>query len=156
MARIHELMTARYWHANESVLTLGGLMLPGCVVGLLVVIGGCPLAGSVYEDELVAGYVVWAADVIEQAAIFLKDEDGQGGIQVVPPMVFTYGWNDEFIIAKRRPAEYGKMTGSTTQSYIIVVQNRQTHGPLTEDEFVKLRLELHVPSELSFAKTTRL
>ena len=130
-------------------------MIP-CVAALLIAAAGCPFQGSVYEDELVAGYVIWASDVIEEAAIYLKDRNGRGGVQVVPAMVFAYGWNDEFILAKRRPAEYGKIIGSTTQWYIVVVRSRQTHGPLSEDEFQTLRAELQVPSELSFPKTTRL
>jgi hypothetical protein len=124
-----------------------------CAIVLLVVVGGCPFGGEVYEDDLVAGYVVWASDVIEDAAIFLKDPDGRGGVQVVPPMVIAYGWNNEFIIAKRRPAEHGRITGKTTEWYIIQVGNRRTHGPLSEDEFSKLRTELRVPSELSFTTT---
>jgi hypothetical protein len=120
------------------------------------VAGGCPFAGEVYEDDLVAGYVVWTADVIEQAAIYLKTADGRGGVQAVPAMVFAYGWNNESIIAKRRPSDDGKITGNTTEWYIIVVRDRRTCGPLSEDQFEKLRTELHVPAELSFTKITSL
>ncbi len=122
------------------------------LVVLLGLIGGCPFQYPVYWDDLVAGYSVCAADVKEQAAIFLKDRDGRGGIQVVPPMVFAYGWNDDFIIAKRLPADYGKITSSTTHWYIIQVHNGKVYGPLNEGEFQRLRTELGMPAELSFSK----
>lgn len=126
-----------------------------CVVTILIAVGGCPFQGLVYEEDMVAGYAVWATDVIEDAAIVLKDE--HGGLVVVPPMVFTYGWNHEFIIAKRRRVDdYGKSTGDAIQWYLIRVQNKRVHGPLTEDEFHNLRTELHVPTDLSFARATRL
>jgi hypothetical protein len=122
------------------------------VVVLLGLIGGCSFQYPVYWDDLVAGYSVCAADVKEQAAILLRDRDGRGGIQVVPAMVFAYGWNDDFIIAKRLPADYGEIKSSTTQWYIVQVQNRKVHGPLSEVEFQRLRAELGVPTELSFTK----
>jgi hypothetical protein len=113
----------------------------------------CPFFhGNVYTDHLVGGYYVCAVDVIEDTGVYLKDKDGRGGTEVVSAMVFAYGWNDEFIIAKRRSTKYSSVKGDAIQWYIIQVQNRQVHGPLTEDEFRKLRTELHVPSGLSFTK----
>jgi len=122
------------------------------LVVLLSLIGGCPFQYPVYWDDLVAGYSVCAADVKEDAAIFRKVDRGRGGIQVVPPMVFAYGWNDDFIIAKRLPADYGKITSSTTHWYIIQVHDGKVHGPLNEDEFQRLRTEVDVSTELSFTK----
>jgi len=117
---------------------------------LLTMAGGCPFQGLVYDDDLVGGYAVWATDVLEEASIVLKRADGRGGVSVVPAMVFAYGYNDQFIIAKRRPAEYGRIKDTTIQWYIIGVQSKRVHGPLTEDEFQRLRNALRVPGNLSF------
>jgi hypothetical protein len=48
-----------------------------------------------------------------------------------------------------------KVDTSITYWYIVEVVSGSVHGPLSEDEFSKLRTELKVPPELSF-KTVRL
>jgi hypothetical protein len=120
-----------------------------CVV--VIFIGGCPFMGLIYEEDLVNGYAVWATDTIEDAAIVHKDKGGSGSTVVVHPMVFAYGWNDDFIIAKRHPEKKDrKVDTSLTYWYIVEVTSGDVHGPLSEDEFSKLRTELKVPHELSF------
>ena len=122
---------------------------------VLIAVGGCPFQGLVYEEDMVGGYAVWATDVIEQAAVVLKVSD-HGSVTVVPPMVCAYGWNDDFIIAKRRPTKYGEtaaIDANGTSWYIVQVPIQKTHGPLNEDEFAKLRATLQVPSTLSFTRT---
>ena len=122
----------------------------------VIFVGGCPFQGLVYEEDLVNGYAVWAADVIQDAAIVLKDKGSSGALEVVPHTVFAYGWNDEFIIAKRHPEKKDrKVDTSLTYWYIVEVASGNVHGPLSKDEFSKFRTELKVPPELSF-KTVRL
>jgi hypothetical protein len=129
-------------------------MKPCCILFLCVVaifVGGCPFQGLVYEEDLVNGYAVWAADVMEQAAVVHKEKGSSGAIGVVPRTVFAYGWNDDFIIAKRHPEKKdGKVNTSLTYWYIVEVASGKVHGPLSEDEFNKVRTELKVPAELSF------
>ena len=74
--------------------------------------------GLAYEEDLVNGYAVWAADTIQDAAIVLKDKGGPGGIVVVPHTVFAYGWNDDFIIAKRHPEKKGRKLGTVTYFFL--------------------------------------
>ncbi len=103
--------------------------------------------GLAYEDDLVGDYKVQAVDTRNDAAIFRESE-------VVPPMVFAYGWNDDFILAKRHWV--GKNVDiATAYWYLIEVHNATVHGPLTERQFVELRRELGVPEELTFTKTIR-
>ena len=121
------------------------------ICAVVIFVGGCPFHGPIYEEDLVNGYAVWALDVMQDAAIVLKDKGGSGGTVVVPHMVFAYGWNDDFIIAKQHPEKKDrKVDISITYWYIIEVASGDVHGPLNEDEFDKLRTELNVPSELSF------
>jgi hypothetical protein len=62
--------------------------------------------GLAYEDELVGGYTVKASDTRNNAAICRE-------IEVIPPMVCAYGWNDDFIIARR----HGTLDGRTIDLY---------------------------------------
>ena len=120
------------------------------ICAVVIFVGGCPFMGLAYEEDLVNGYAVWAADIMQDAAIVLKDKGGSGGIVVVPHTVFAYGWNDDFIIAKRHPRKDRKVDTSLTYWYIVEVASGDVHGPLSEDEFSRLRTKLKVPPELSF------
>jgi len=101
--------------------------------------------GLAYEDNLVGGYKVQAGDTQNSAAIFRENE-------VVSPMVFAYGWNDDFILAKRHWV--GKNVDiATVYWYLIEVRSNRVHGPLSEPQFTELRLKLGVPEELTFTKT---
>ncbi len=116
-----------------------------------VFVGGCPFMGRVYEEDLVNGYAVWAADVKEQAMIVRKGKGGSASTRIVQPMVFAYGWNDDFILAKQHPEKKdGKVDTSLTYWYIIEIAPNDVHGPLNEDEFRKLKNNLKVPEEISF------
>jgi len=121
-------------------------------VAILVV--GCPFMGKVYEEDLVNGYAVWATDVMAQAKIVKKDKEISSTTiytSVVPATVFAYGWNDDFIIAKQHPRKKDrKVDTNLTYWYIVEVASGNVHGPLSEDEFNKLRTKLKVPAEISF------
>jgi hypothetical protein len=105
--------------------------------------------GLAYEDDLVGGYVVQAVDAKNNAAIYRE-------VEVIPPRVFAYGWNDDFIVAKRHTTLDGRTIDLyTTLWYLIEVHNAKVHGPLTEQQFAELRRELGVREELTFTKTIR-
>ena len=121
------------------------------ICAVVIFVGGCPFHGPIYEEDLVNGYAMWAADTIEDAAIVLKIKGTSGASVVVHPIVFAYGWNDDFIIAKRHPEKKDrKVDTSITYWYIIEVATGKVNGPLSEDEFNKLKIKLKVPPELSF------
>jgi len=131
---------------------------PCCILSMcavVVFVGGCPFMGRVYEKDLGNGYAVWAADIIEDAMIVHKGKGGSASTRVVQPMVFAYGYNDDFIIAMQHPEKGTKVDKSTTYWYIVEVASRDAHGPLSEDEFNQLRAKFKVPAEISF-KTVRL
>ena len=103
--------------------------------------------GLAYEDDLAGGYVVQAVDTRNNAAIYRE-------IQVIPPMVCAYGWNDDFIIARQHGTLDGRTIDLYTKHwYLIDVHSGKVHGPLTEQQFTGLRCELGVPSELTFTRT---
>jgi hypothetical protein len=71
-------------------------------------------------------------------------------------MVVAYGWNDDFIVAKRHPTPDGRTPDLyTTYWYLIEVDKAKVHGPLSEQQFTELRRELGVPEELAFTETVR-
>jgi hypothetical protein len=118
-------------------------------------VAGCPRLGSFYEEDLGNGYQLWAADVIEQVAVFKKSKLSSAMVEVVPSVVFAYGWNDDFILAKQHPLKsHRKVDTSITNWYIVEVASGNVHGPLSEGEFNKLKTKLKVPAEISF-KTIR-
>jgi len=103
--------------------------------------------GLAYEDDLVGGYTVKAADAKNDAAMCRESE-------VIPPMVYAYGWNDDFIIAKRHPTLGGRTIDLyTTLWSLLEVHDAKVHGPLTEQQFTELWHQLGVPGELTFTKT---
>ena len=123
------------------------------IFAVAIFVGGCCFFHfPAYKENLGNGYAVYAADVMRDVCIIRKDpKRSPWGIQVVPSTVFAYGWNDDFILAKRHPEKKDrKVDTSVTYWYIIEVTSGDVHGPLNEDEFRKLRTKLKVPEEISF------
>ena len=122
------------------------------IFAVAIFVGGCPFLGPVYKEDLGNGYVVCALDVMENAHIIIKDKERpSGGSWVVPRTVFAYGWNKDFILAKRHPEKKDRTVDtSVTYWYIVEVASGKVHGPLSEGEFNSLRTKLKVPAELSF------
>lgn len=125
-----------------SVLVFGAIVT--CV-------GGCPFMGLAYEDDLVGGYAVWATDAIEDAAIVKKNKGSSLASQVIPPTVFAYGCDKDFIIVKRHPPS----DAATTYWYVLVVSSGKVHGPFEKSGFDGIRAKLGVAPGLSFQKTVR-
>jgi len=123
---------------------------------LLLVFGMIACAGcDVFIDQdLAGGYRVLAIDTVEMSMITgSRDSDVKGG---VGPMVFAYGWNQNFIIAKQHPNESFNVDTNITNWFIIEVASREVHGPLTEKEYVELRKELGVPDAITFTEQIEL
>jgi hypothetical protein len=136
------------WHAFA-------LPFIGLILLLTLACGGIGLA---YEHDLTQDYAVWATDLMTQAAVVQKDaQGGSGASSVVRPMVFSYGWNETFIIAKQHPNLDGfdEVETSVTHWFIIEVTSDTVHGPLTEDEYHRLYQRLGVPDDLDFTETVK-
>ena len=119
------------------------------IFAVTILMVGCCRFGDFYHEDLGNGYVVIAADIIQQVHISIKE--GSGSSEVVPPMVFAYGWNDDFVLAKQHSLKsHRKVDTSITYWYIVEVASGNVHGPLSEGEFNKLRTKLKVPAEISF------
>jgi len=131
-------------HCQISVLVLTLLLALAC--------GGIGLA---YEYDLTADYAVWATDQLEQAGVVQKDPQGSSASVIIPPLVFAFGWNDDFIIAQRHPNVDGfaQVDSSVTEWYILVVATETVYGPLTAAEFEQSRQDLGVPVSLDFSQT---
>jgi hypothetical protein len=149
----HDVLSGRGAAGRSSILAWFGLF----VIGIIFLIMPCfcifPFTGLAYEDDLVSDYAVWAADAAFQAAIVRKVSQN-GATTIVGSMVFAYGHNEDFIIAKRHPAEKPwKPDTSITQWFIIEVHTGNVHGPLTEAEYIEMREKTGVPADLTFTHT---
>ena len=111
--------------------------------------------GLAYEDDMVASYAVSAVDALDDAEIVRKTGP-HSATTVVGPMVFAYGWNRDFILAKQHPVrEWPKVDTSTTYWFIIEVETGNVHGPMTEEQYMGLRQTLRVPTDLTFTKNIK-
>jgi len=116
------------------------------IVALLIGMGGCCWLwpwdiGLAYEDDMAADYAVWALDSRESAAIVRKTGP-HGATVIVGDGITVYGWNSDFIIAKRGIADW----------YVVEVATEKVHGPLTEEQYAGLRHVLGVPPSLTFTR----
>jgi hypothetical protein len=113
---------------------------------------GCGGFGLAYEKNLTGSYAVWATDTNSQAAIVKKDEDpnSSSATTVIDSMIFAYGWNKKFIIAKQHPDPEDP---SITNWFILEISTDTVHGPLSESAFNALRQQLQIPATLSFSET---
>jgi hypothetical protein len=125
------------------------------IIAFLIGIGSCCLfpffIGVAYEEDMVAGYRVIAGDSIQDAVI-----EGPGPLgQIVEPKVTSYGWNDDFIIARQNPVlgwTNENVALYITNWFIIEVGSGKIHGPLTKEQYIELRQSLGVPSDLTFTR----
>jgi hypothetical protein len=115
----------------------------------VLILSGCPFMGPVYEEDLVGDYAISATDTMKDAAIIRKGRDPSNAEIVVPRMVFAYGWNDEYIIARQHPENDYKVDKGTTHWYVVEVLTGKVHGPMDEDAFRTLHTELGIPAQIS-------
>jgi len=143
----------------DKILKWCKLPWPGlCIVLpfalLLLAALACGGIGLAYEHDLTGDYAIWAGDLLEQAAVVKKIPDSSSASTVVNPMVFAYGWNEDFIIAKQHPNldDFDEIDTQTTNWFIVNVKTQKVYGPMTEKEFAQRRQELGVPQELTFIR----
>jgi hypothetical protein len=144
-----------YARGDEMKATLSGYRRQIALLILLMLTLACGGIGLAYEQDLSGPYAVWAPDSVEQAAIVEKIPDSSGATVVIDAMVFSYGWNDDFIIVKQHPNADGidAVDAGVTQWFILDVANEKVYGPLTEEAYHRTRRDLGVPDSLDFTKT---
>jgi len=109
------------------------------------------------KEQLPGGYVL--LDFIEEDGLAISATLGGGSyIDVVTNCVFEIGYNEEFIIAKQHPCEFGKEPNIFIVNYYIVpIKNKISEsqdlnkiGPLSYLQFLQKRKEIGVQSDLDF------
>jgi hypothetical protein len=128
------------------------LILLLLILWLALACGGIGLA---YEHDLTAAYAIWATDLTAQAAVVQKIPDSSSASTVIAPMVFRYGWNEDFVIAQQHPNLDGfdEIDADVTHWFILDVAEGEVYGPLTEEAYVRMRQTLGVPEDLDFTHT---
>ncbi len=124
------------------------------IIGLVLFLG----CSSSYEEELIGRYSIKALDVRSNMAVYYQD--GEYLIGVIKPTVFSFGFNDEYIIVKQHPENFPEIDRSVTNYFIIPLKDKVSQsfeknliGPMTEKQFKAKREELGISDELTFSET---
>jgi len=112
-----------------------------------------------YKKAIVNGYTLYAYETNQDMTLTYFNK--YGGIEIIPPTVFSIGYNKNFIIAKQHPTIYPANENKNITNYFIVpikqpvkwTDNNLAIGPLTEDVFWKWRKKLTIPDTLTFTIT---
>ena len=127
---------------HSTFLSIFLLILLACIPGGI---------GLLYEQDLDNDYAVWAADDIVQACVVKKIENSNSASCKVPPMVFAYGWNKRYILAKQYSQKSPFDVDTTKANWFIVdMKNDKVYGPMTESEYLETREMLGVPAKIDF------
>lgn len=107
------------------------------------------------DTELTGDWVVTAPDTASQAGIGIREPGSALTSIKVDAMVFEFGWNDSFIVAKQHPiGEDGwSVDTSITNWFIVEVETAVVHGPMTESGFTQLSKDLGIPANVTFTNT---
>ncbi len=117
-----------------------------CVLAIFL---GCGGVGFAYEKRLVVNIGLAAVDTRKQMAVVEFNASGAEGL--IPPTVFTVGWNESHIIAKRHPPDAsGEIDKAKTQYYIVTVRDHKVYGPFDEAGYRSQREALKVAESLAF------
>jgi hypothetical protein len=119
--------------------------------GLVAPLVGCSLAGlgDAYYEKLVGPYILVAVDTRDQLTVSRAEGDGVSSGRI-GPTVTAAGWNNRYVVAATRPK---KRPGESESYYILDItkdvavgdQFAAVIGPLSWEEFAKLKAELGLP-----------
>ena len=116
------------------------------------VVQACGLHGD-YTSALSGGY-------------FLRSEGGihrdilnyDSGYKEIPANVLSFDYNDEFIVAKQRPADFNEplyeghyeypIGNDTIYFWLVACKLHLIFGPLSQKEFEAVRRKYNVPGSL--------
>lgn len=122
------------------------------LVFISLFIAGC-FALPAHEEIIVDDYGLFAADTIEQTVLCKFEE--KSFRTVVDSMIFSVGWNDEYIIAKRHPYtdKYGmEIDRKVIEYYIVELDSESVFGPFVLEEYRAKKKELGIDPNLGFSK----
>jgi hypothetical protein len=126
-----------------------GVVAIWCLVAIFL---GCGGIGLAYEKRLVGNLGLAAVDTQKQMAVV--EFSGNGADGLVPATVFSVGWDESHIIARRHPPDgSGQIDKAKTEYYIVAVRGAKVHGPFDEPGYRKQRGVLGVAASLDFTLT---
>jgi hypothetical protein len=124
----------------------------GISASMMLALLGC---GFSHEDHIDGPYYLVAVDTQKEMDVSYKVDDGSY-VGRIPSTVFSFGWNANYIVAKRHPPE----SPSKIDYYYLIRKldgvykdaNVSVRGPLSEHEFSKVSKEIGLPE---FSKTLK-
>lgn len=124
------------------------LRLPSFLIGCIALIFlSCGGIGLAHEERLVGKLGLVAVDTRADMALYVLDDSGHTSKTLIPPTVIAVGWDDQHLIAKRRPPDEPQI-----EYYIVEVQDAKVHGPFDEKQFAVECDRQKVSAKLDFTR----
>ena len=144
---------------NRTIASFGFIL-----VFLIFIFLACdaPDLSSPEDTRLTGNYhFVWDYEGYDKHVLEIGYSENQNGYSIViGPDIKSYGWNEDYIVAKINPPFHNSRTIDThTESYTILEtakDNSTARGykniykNLTYEEYQKKRQELKIPEDLTF------
>lgn len=118
---------------------------------------GCAGAGD-YDISLPGEYSVIRSSG-HDITIRKQEAEGYWGEELIPAKIVELNYNDKYILAKQLGLKrqypndpdrtYKIPDESKVSLWILQVDNGKVYGPLTEKEFVKKKIELNIPINMT-------
>jgi len=96
-----------------------------------------------------------AINSLDEAELIYQEKGTSVYYSLVPGLVFSVGYDDDFVIAKTHPVDSNGINRALTYYHVIEVDkvsgdNHEKSPALTFEQFQKKRDELNIPPELTF------
>lgn len=127
------------------------------ITGLIFSISlySCYFGAGLVEQPLPGNMELMALNSLDEAEIIYWEKGSSITHTLIPPAVFSVGYDDNFIIARSHPVGFGGINKASTFYHIIEIgkvsmDNHEESPRLTFEEFQSKRKQLNIPAELEF------
>jgi hypothetical protein len=127
------------------------------ILGLFFILlfQSCYFGGGLAEERLTGDIGLMAINSLDEAELIYQEKGTSVYYSLVPGLVFSVGYDDDFVIAKTHPVDSNGISRTLTYYHIIEVKkvsedNHEKSPALTFKQFQRRREELNVPEELKF------
>ena len=127
------------------------------ILGLIFLLffQSCYFGVGLVEEHLTGNIGLMAINSLDEAELIYQEKGKSVYYSLVPGLVFSVGYNDDFVIAKTHPVDSNGINRTLTYYHIIEVNkvsedNHEKSPALTSEQFQRRREQLNVPEDLKF------
>jgi hypothetical protein len=127
------------------------------IIGLvsLLFFQSCYFGGGLIEQRLTGNIGLMAINSLDEAELIYQEKGNSVYYSLVPGLVFSVGYDDNFVIAKTHPVDSNGINRELTYYHIIEINkvsddDHEKSPALTFEQFQRRREELNVPEKLKF------